>query len=332
MPRSVVSRSCFTKIFSCLLISCSVSISAIPTDAQAPAEMMEIHSSGARIEIQFINGVPRVGKDVLIDWVRTCAKAVATYYGQMPVKRLRVKIHNVQGRDVGFSTTGIERGVAEIEVPLGADISKKSLYDDWVLTHEMVHLAFPIVEWKDRWLTEGMATYVEPLARLQIGNVDEKEVWGDLIKNTPKGLPRSEADILPGAKRIDRIYWGGAIFCLVADVEIRKQSRNKFGLQNILSYVAKSRQNIYSDSEPRDALSVALQSDELKASTEVLLRLYDQYSTSAARPKLMSLLNYLGGTRINGEVILDERAPGAAIRKAINNFSPRRGNLDSHVR
>ena len=31
-----------------------------------------------------------------------------------------------------------------------------------------------------------------------------------------------------------RTYWGGALFCLMADVEIRKQTGNRVGLQDAL--------------------------------------------------------------------------------------------------
>lgn len=279
----------------------------------------EIEYGGTRIEVSFIDGVPRIGKMAILDWVKRCAKAVDRYYGQMPVKRLRVKIQNTRGDEIGFSTTGIARGVSEIEVPVGIDIPKKCLDEDWVLTHEMVHLAFPIVAWKDRWLTEGMATYVEPIARLQIGNIDEKEVWADLIKNTPKGQARSENDPLKGSRRIDRIYWGGAIFCLVADVELRKRSKNKIGLQHILSYVARSGENIYSDDDPRDALLRASGSPELKASSDLLVKLYDQFSSGMVVPNLSALFDYLGVSGVRSSVVFDDRAPGAAIRKAINN-------------
>lgn len=283
------------------------------------SQSVEIQYSGAIIEVQFLDGVPQIGKAALLDWVKRCVKAVCSYFGQMPVKKLRIKIQNSIGNDIGFSTTGVERGVAEIEVPLGSEISQKTLNEDWVLTHEMVHLAFPIVAWKDRWLTEGMATYIEPLARMKIGSITEKEVWGDLIRNTAKGLPRSENDPLIGARRIDRIYWGGAIFCLIADVEIRKKSNNRVGLQDVLSYIPKSGVNIYSDDEPRNALSRAERSDELKIATQLLLKLYDQYNSSPIlKPNLAELFASLGVSRSGGEIIFNENAPLAGIRRAID--------------
>lgn len=304
-----------------LLLIVPAHVSLMQSASAEAFQSEELLSSGARIEVQFIDGVPQLGKQIICSWIERCAKAVATYYGRMPVKRLRVKVHNSGGEEIGFATAGMERGVAEIEIPVGVNTPKRCLDEDWILTHEMVHLGFPIVAWKDRWLTEGMATYIEPLARLQIGNIDEKEVWTDLIRNTPKGQPRRENEILSGSRRIDRIYWGGAIFCLVADVEIRKKSKNRVGLQDVLRYIPRNGANIYSDDEPRDALAVPLKSPELKASAELLLNLYDRYNSIAVRPNLDELFSYLGVSLLpSGRVYLENRAPGASIRKAINNL------------
>lgn len=58
------------------------------------------------------------------------------------------------------------------------------------MAHEMVHLAFPRVARKHHWIEEGLATYVEPWARLGIGQLTVERVWKDLLKGLPKGLPR----------------------------------------------------------------------------------------------------------------------------------------------
>lgn len=306
-------------VLSVQIVFCTIaSTQSVFAETSQPVVLL---SSGAHIEVEFVDGIPQIGKQAICSWIERCAKAIATYYGRMPVKRLRIKVHNSSGDEIGFATAGVERGVAEIEIPVGFHATKRSLDEDWVLTHEMVHLGFPIVAWKDRWLTEGMATYIEPLARLQIGNIDEKEVWSDLIKNTPKGQPRRENETLVGARRIDRIYWGGAIFCLVADVEIRKKSKNKIGLQDVLRFIPRAGANIYSDNEPREALSVVLKSTELKSYGELLLNLYDRYNSTAVSANLDELFSYLGVSRLSGGAVnLNNRAPGASIRKAINNL------------
>ena len=50
--------------------------------------------------------------------------------------------------------------------------------DDWIITHEMVHLAFPSVAEKHHWIEEGLATYVEPVARARVGQLIARKDLG----------------------------------------------------------------------------------------------------------------------------------------------------------
>ena len=100
------------------------------------------------------------------------------------------------------------------------------------MVHEMVHLAFPQVAKQHHWIEEGLATYIEPWARLGIGQLTEETVWKDLVEGLPKGLPGPEDKEIDGTPTWGRTYWGGALFCLLADVEIRKRTANQRGLHD----------------------------------------------------------------------------------------------------
>jgi hypothetical protein len=63
-----------------------------------------------------------------------------------------------------------DRG-GRITIRVGSDTSPSELASDWMLTHEMVHLAFPSVDEKHHWIEEGIATYVEPIARIRVGDL-----------------------------------------------------------------------------------------------------------------------------------------------------------------
>ena len=285
-------------------------------NSSAKATVSKVQIESSVITIEFKNGMPAIGKAEILSWVRRSARAVSIYYKMMPVKRLLLKIDTVDGDDIGFSTTGYENGNVEIEVPIGRDITLASLSQDWVLTHEMVHLAFPLVWRKDRWLTEGMATYVEPLARSKIGNIPEAEVWEDLIKNCGKGQPRDQSETLPSARRIDRIYWGGATFCLIADIEIRKRTRNRMGLQDALAAICNAGKNIESDTEPVDALAIG----DKSVACSVLVPLYERFSKSqsAILPDLDAIFQSLGVSRMGRSVRFNDSASLAETRKAIS--------------
>ena len=49
------------------------------------------------------------------------------------------------------------------------------------------------------------------------------------MKSMPFGLPKEGDKGLDYTHTWGRTYWGGAIFCLLADIEIRQQTNNKNG-------------------------------------------------------------------------------------------------------
>jgi hypothetical protein len=78
------------------------------------------------------------------------------------------------------------------------------------------------------------ATYVEPVARVEAGDLTAEKIWGDMLRDMPKGLPQKGDRGLDYTPTWGRTYWGGAMFCLLADAEIRKASGNAKGLQQAL--------------------------------------------------------------------------------------------------
>ncbi len=122
-------------------------------------------------------------------------------------------------------TTWGYRGAA-IRVLLGRDASEDDLRRDWVMVHEMVHLALPDMPDRHAWLSEGLAVYIEPVARVQAGDMAAREIWQAMMRDMPKGLPQAGDQGLDNTDTWGRRYWGGAMFCLLADIEIRKATNN----------------------------------------------------------------------------------------------------------
>src|SRR5260370_34054568 len=140
------------------------------------------------------------------------------------------------------------------------------------MTHEMVHLALPSLTPEHHWLEEGIATYVEPIARAEAGNLDVQTVWRELVEGLPNGLPQ------PGDKGLDnthtwgRTYWGGALFCLLADVEIRRQTNNQKGLEDALRGILNAGGDIRKDWTLEDALKAG----DRAAGVDVLVKQYEK--------------------------------------------------------
>ena len=181
------------------------------------------------------------------------------------------------------------------------------------MTHEMVHLAFPGVARKHHWIEEGLATYVEPVARARDGELSAEKVWGDMVRGMPQGLPQ------PGDRGLDftptwaNTYWGGARFCLLADIEIRKRTGNKQGLEDALRAILKHGGTIVADWK----LSRALDIGDQATGVPVLRELYDKMSATPQSVDLDKLWMDLGIDSSGGRIVFDDTAPLASIRKAI---------------
>src|SRR6266850_7523828 len=135
----------------------------MPYDAFDKLAKTDLDVAGGVIHVAFAPGDIALPKDKVLDWVTTSAKAVSTYYSRFPVNSLKLLIVPVDGPRVRGGTTWGYRGAA-IRVLLGRDSSEDDLRRDWVMVHEMVHLALPDMEQRYNWLSEGLAVYVEPVA------------------------------------------------------------------------------------------------------------------------------------------------------------------------
>jgi hypothetical protein len=177
----------------------------------------------------------------------------------------------------------------------------------------MVHLSFPSMADEHHWIEEGIAVYVEPIARIQARQMNAEQMWSDLIRDMPKGLPQTGDKGLDHTHTWGRTYWGGALFCFVADVEIRRQTHNKKGLQDALRGILDAGGDITHDWE----LSEALKTGDRVTGTTVLSDLYRKWKDQAVAVDLASMWKELGIAADGKSVRVVEDAPLAAVRRAI---------------
>jgi hypothetical protein len=211
----------------------------------------------------------------------------------------------------GGRTTGWD-GPA-IAITVGRLSTASDFNEDWVLTHEMVHLAFPSVAEEHHWIEEGSATYIEPVARARAGDLPPEKVWGDLVDGLPKGLPETGDRGLDFTPTWGRTYWGGALFCLLVDIEIRKRTGNEKGLEDALRAILNAGGTI----ESNWSLTQALEIGDRATGFPVLRERYNKMKATPAPVDLKALWEELGVARRNGKIEFNDVAPLAAIRKAI---------------
>jgi hypothetical protein len=204
-------------------------------------------------------------------------------------------------------------GGARTRIVLGEHTTVGQLARDWVMTHEMVHTAFPEQPASHHWIEEGTATYIEPLARSWVGGYPAAKVWTDLVAGLPDGLPQGGDRGLDHTATWGRTYWGGALFCLLADVEIRTRTNGRRGLVDALRGMLAAGGNDQTDWSIERAFAEA----DKAVGVRVLEELYAHMKDQPVAPDLGALWRELGVGVRGGELELDEQAPRAAIRRAI---------------
>ena len=267
---------------------------------------------GSRISIEIRDRVLREKKDMLLDWVLYSAKTVHHYYARFPVQSVHIKLQVTAGHAVRFGQA-FGGDSPSLRVEIGENIDPAMLRRDWILVHEMVHLAMADVPQSQRWLLEGLATYVESIARAQRGHLSEEFVWNGFINRMPQGLPKTGDRGLDQTPTWGRTYWGGAIFCLLADIEIRKLSDNKLSLRDALRGVLDAGLSMHSSAT---AMQV-FEAGDNAIGMAVLVPLYQKMKADPYPIDLEALWASLGVTLQNEQVIYDDDAPMANVRKSL---------------
>jgi hypothetical protein len=289
-----------------LLLTCSSAArSASETD------LIVLNIAGTKVQLESW-GQLAVDTPALIQWVERSAKSIQSYYGRFPTTFVRVRLVAVDGHEVQRGTA-IGAPHAQVRIELGRDVTAAELRNDWILVHEMAHLAFPNLGFQHNWLTEGVATYVEGVARAQAGHRSAADVWASYVQSMPRGFPRAGDRGLDHTYTPDRIYWGGATFCLLADVKIRRSTQNKKGLQDALRAIAHSSGGLAANWTIDEVLAAA----DAATGTPVLRKQYARMKDRAVRVDLVWLWNSLGIEADGRSIVFRDDAPMAPIRKSI---------------
>lgn len=301
-----------------------------PLLARAPLvyEVTPAPNGTVRVEERFDRArtplsMPELGKphDALRRWVEESAGAAADYFGRLPVPRLAITLQPVgSGRISGGVTRGGSRG-ASIHVNVGPELTQRDLDDDWVLTHEMVHTGVPRLPDEAEWLDEGIATYVEPIARVRRGNLAPEKVWGWLAWGLPQGMPKKGDRGLDNTHTWGRTYWGGGLFCFLADVEIRERTGNRKSLRDALIGILDAGGNVNAFWE----LEAVLRAGDEATGTTALAGLHARLGGAPGDVDLERMWSRLGVRVVDRRLKTDDAAPLAAIRKSIPTGETSRG-------
>lgn len=295
---------------------------AAPYSAFGAARVAVVRERGSDIVVAFLSGELDAPDEAVLGWIANAARVTAAYFGRFPVPRALVLILPNEGARSGYAST-LGNGGASIVAPLGRSAGAEHFTNDWVMIHEMVHLGFPNLPRRHAWLEEGIATYVEPIARARLGKIPVENVWRELFRGLPYGQPRAGDQGLDNTPTWGRTYWGGAAFCLLADIAIRERTKNAKSLDDALRAILNAGGNV----AVRWSIERALDEGDRAVGAPVLRELHARLGSTPERTDIEGIFRSLGVTVRGRSITFDDAAPLAAIRRAITAGSP--GGADS---
>ena len=277
-----------------------------------PFHARVLERGGARFDIAIAPHALALTDDDVVAWTATAVDAISRYYGRFAVPRTLVIVHAGRPRE---PTRGETLGDGGPAVLLGAagGMVRAAIRDDWVMTHELLHVTLPSLSRRHAWLGEGLASYVEPIARARVGQITPEKFWHDLVDGIPQGLPMPGDQGLERTHTWGRTYWGGALFCLLADVGIREQTANARSLDDALRAIVATGADVENLWDIEHFLDVA----DGATGTRVLHDLYRDLALAPGRVDLRALWSGLGVRVQGGRVELDDAAPQAFARRAM---------------
>lgn len=289
-----------------------------PYSAFGDLRLQHADVGGARLDVARLPGALDLPDEAIHRWVTGALAAVVDYYGRPPISRALLLLVPTGGHGVGLSLT-LGNGGAGVLAPVGQHSTAAELEGGWELIHELLHVSFPNLPREQRWFKEGMATYVEPILRARRGLITPEQAYNRLFRRMAYGLPVRGDRGLDRTPTWGRTYWGGALFCLLADVEIRTRTRNARSLDDALRAILAEGGNVSVRWDVAQTIAVG----DAATGVPVLAELYAKMAHAPAPVDLDALWKQLGVLPNGASVAFDDTAKLASIRRAIVAPPPR---------
>jgi hypothetical protein len=262
----------------------------------APNHYAEAEAPGTTLSISFAAPLKEHKAAAITAWIQAVAHDVSSVYGRFPLPAVHVRVVPESGRSSKNSPVPFgrvtRRGGESVELFIDPDRPMADFYSDWTVTHEFSHLLLPRISWRQRWISEGFASYYQNVLMARAGHYSTEQAIRKLTEGFGRGRG-SRPDLSPNEAAQEgirqaryKIYWSGAAIALLADVELRERSMGRESLDLVLDRFQKcclpSRAN-WSGTE------LFTKFDSL-IDTPVFMPLYRQYADTPGFPDVSGVL------------------------------------------
>jgi hypothetical protein len=277
---------------------------------------------GRTLTVQISSNFSPGQRDKLLAWIEFISSSLLQVYGHWPREAWRISVSPASAADSDPIPWGqVNRGdVDTVEFFVAPQASTEELKQAWTGYHELAHLLIPYRGWGDQWFSEGLASFYQNILQARAGVMSEQQAGQRLYEGFMRGRAETAFDGQSLAKvsatmreqgGFMRVYWSGAWYFLASDLRLRQQSGGKMtldlALQNLNACCANARLSVPEIVSKLDELNGVL----------VFEPLYRQLNASTAMPGVETSFASLGMSIVDGEVILQQTGPGAALRQQI---------------
>ena len=275
--------------------------------------------TGTEVRLSTIGELLPDQREAIMQWVRETAECVASIIGRFPQDQPQILVVAIGERREAVPWAHVMRGggvAAEFFIDETRPISE--FRSDWTATHELSHMLLPSVSSRDRWLSEGLASYYQNVLRARDGRLTEEQAWQKLHSGFERGKRATRGDSLAKATRSGRgatmrIYWSGAAIMLKADSRLRELSG---GRQSVDTALLSLQDCCFEEGRNWRAQELFEELDRLTGYT-VFMDLFHQHVPDDAFPDMSWTYAQLGIVPRSASMHLNPDAPLNRIRYQI---------------
>ena len=282
-------------------------------------DLESVEMPGANIRLAAIGNLSSRQKSKLKKWIEESVTAVTAVTGHLPQSNPQVLVVAIGPRNEAVVKAQVLRGGGLATVFYVDETRPLSEFrESWTATHEFSHMLIPYISSRDRWLSEGLASYYQNVLRARDGRLSETQAWQKLYEGFKRGEDNTNGGSLAQATRNGRnstmrVYWSGAALMLMADIQLRHQSGGQQSLDTALSALSNCCMENGVTWRARDMFA---QLDRL-TKTEIFMDIYQDHVLSNDFPDITPIWENLGIQTRRNKVKLTQDAPMAEVRDAI---------------
>ena len=275
--------------------------------------------TGTEVRLSTIGELLPDQRDAITQWMRETAECVASIIGRFPQDQPQILVVAIGKRSEAVPWAHVMRGggiAAEFFIDETRPISE--FRSDWTATHELSHMLLPSVSSRDRWLSEGLASYYQNVLRARDGRLTEEQAWQKLHSGFERGKRATRGGSLAKAARSGRgatmrVYWSGAAIMLKADTRLRELSG---GRQSVDTALLSLQDCCFEEGRNWRAQELFEELDRLTGYT-VFMDLFHQHVPDDEFPDMSWTYSQLGIVPRSASMYLNPDAPLNRIRYQI---------------